>query len=155
MNYTQQKQNQVALRQLVTSSNSDFFVTANFNRSTNIEAARKALKRWGAMVDRKLVGKHWSKKPADERVFYYAAPEHLRSNLHWHMMLRLPNGVDKKQFVWVAENCWKQIVSSGSMDIKLLNGEADKIETAAYTTKELWRQENMDAFIVSTEFSGL
>jgi len=155
MSYVKNKELQVAARNFITSSNSDFFVTANFNRSTNIEGARAALKRWGAMVDRKFVGKHWSKKEPSERVFYYAAAEHLHSNLHWHMMLKLPNGVEKKQFVWIAENYWKQVVSSGSMDIKLLCNDADKTKTAAYMSKVLWQPENFKAFTISTEFSGL
>lgn len=155
MSYTQNKELQVAARNFITSSNSDFFVTANFNRSTSIEGARKALKRWGAMIDRKLVGKHWSKKPANERVFYYAAPEHLHSNLHWHMMLSVPDGVEKKQFVLIAENYWKQIVSSGSMDIEIIDSNTDNIRTSSYSAKMLWMQENYNQFLISSEFSGL
>ena len=146
---------QIALRQFVAEEDSDYFVTANFNRNTNIEAARKALKRWSAMIDRRLVGKHWSKKNADERMFYFAAAEHIHSNLHWHMLVRLPNEKMKQSFNWIASNYWKQIVKSGDMNVQLIDNSKDKIKATNYTAKDLWRTENYNTFTISTEFSGL
>ncbi len=155
MTYADNKLNQTAIRQFISARNSDFFVTANFNRDTNIESARNALKSGGARIDRRLVGKHWSKKPVEERIFFYAAPEHIHSNLHWHIMLSVPDEDKKKHFKWIAANYWKQLVPSGSMDIQLITSAADNAKASSYVAKELWRQENIDAFLISTEFSGI
>ena len=130
-----------------------YFITANFNRDSSLNSAKKTLGHWSAMVERSLLGKHWYKKEAHERISFFAFAEHLDSNLHWHLMLRLPDENMKNHFRMIAANYWKQIVKSGSMDIQPILSEQDRIKASSYVTKDLLKTENYLAFTMSTEFS--
>ncbi len=143
-----------AVRDFSIDQNVGYFITANFNRVTNDAAARKTLKAWHAHVDKQLLGGSWSKKTSGVRTFFLAYVEHLNSNMHWHLLLRLGANADDDRFVEVAADCWQTLVRSGSMDVRKLNTDADKARAASYATKELWRDDALVRFIVSTEFTN-
>jgi hypothetical protein len=154
LTYTYNKALQCSFRDFVKDQESHYFITANFNRDTNLNAARKSLGHWSARIDRMLLGKNWYKKNTDERVFFIACAHHLHSNMHWHLMLRLPQDGMRKNFLFNARDYWKQIVKSGRMDIQSVLSEKDKKLTSMYATGETWQPENYNAFIFSTEFSS-
>ena len=56
---------QASARGWLAKSQFNYFVTANFNCNTDYRSASKALERWHAIVDRKLLGPKWSKLQAD------------------------------------------------------------------------------------------
>lgn len=141
-----------AVNELLRDMNLEYFLTANFNRDTNYEAARKTLKAWHAHLDRKLLGGSWSKKAQNERTQFVAFAEHFDSNLHWHLLLRLGDGADAKRFEAVADQCWNKLVIGGSMDVQHLDTDADKARTANYVTKDLWQQRAIESFVLSGEF---
>ena len=140
-----------AMNEMVRDMDADYFVTLNFNRDTNYEAARKALKAWHARVDKALLGGSWSRKVRNERTFFIACVEHLESNIHWHVMLRLGEGADTQRFEAVAEQRWEKLVKSGSLKMWHLVTDLDE---ARYTVKDLWRQKAIELFVLSTEFEN-
>ena len=139
------------MNEMLRDMGAEYFVTLNFNRDTNYEAARKALKAWHAFVDKALLGGSWSRKARNERTFFIACVEHLDSNIHWHVMLRLCEGANTQRFEAVAEQCWEKLVKSGSL--KMWHLETD-LEEARYTVKDLWRQKAIELFVLSTEFEN-
>ncbi len=141
-----------ALRQWILDHGADLFVTANFNRDTNSEAARRNLKRWHARIDRALLGASWAKKAINQRTFFVAFVENTDSNLHYHMLLKLSDPQAKARFLDIAESAWLGLVKSGSLDIKPIETRNDLARTAAYATKQLYRSDRLEQFILSTEF---
>ena len=141
-----------AVIELLCDMNLEYFLTANFNRDTNYEAARNTLKEWHARLDRALLGGSWSRKTWNERTQFVAFAEHFDSNLHWHLLLRLGGGADAKRFEAEADQCWKKLVIGGSMDVQKLDTDEDKERTANYVTKDLWQQRAIESFVLSDEF---
>ncbi len=129
-------------------------MTLNFNRDTDYTAARKALKAWHARVDKALLGGSWSRKARNERTFFIACVEHLDSNIHWHVMLRLGEGADTKRFDAVAEQCWEKLVKSGSLELAHLATDLENVKRARYTVKDLWQQKAIELFVLITEFEN-
>lgn len=132
--------------------NPTHFITANFNRDTNWQAARQCLKRWHARIDRKLLGKHWSTRGRTARTLFISFGERPDTNLHWHMLLRLGSGADRAKFEAIAGEEWQQLVSSGSMKVDALQDFLSVEKTSTYATKDLWRNGHIENFIISTEF---
>jgi hypothetical protein len=130
----------------------DFFVTANFNCATNNRSARTALSRWHALVDREALGPKWNMKPADQRTLFFAFAEHPNSNRHFHMMIRSAKAM---AFVEIAQAAWGKVIPAGSMDIQFVDQQQDRLNTIYYSTKDIWKYDAMENFIVSTEFSTL
>jgi len=125
----------------------NFAATANFNRTTSLHAAGNMLATWQRNVDRGVLGRGWKKKPATDRIFFVAIPEHLNSNLHFHMLLRAPINPIKAQQKAAAE--WRFLVPSGGMWISALNDIGDLSRVATYATKDLWNGIGIEGFIVS------
>ncbi len=141
-----------AMNEMLLDMDPEYFVTVNFNWDTNYEAARKTLKAWHAFVDKALLGGSWSIKAQNERTQFVAFAEHLESNLHWHLLLRLGDGADAARFEAVADRCWKKLVISGSVHLRHLDTEEDKVCKANYGTKDLWQQRAIESFVLSREF---
>lgn len=129
-----------------------YFVTLNFNRETTYDGARTALKAWHARVDKQLLGGSWSRKPAEQRSKFMAFAEKLDTNPHWHLLLRLGDGTDAERFEQVAAECWRRLIVSGELDVKKLNTPSDQQRTAGYVTKDLWRTDAIEHFVLSEEF---
>lgn len=130
----------------------NYFVTANFNSDTLYESSRTALRDWHAFLDRKLLGPGWSKMSAGRRTSFIAFVEHPESNLHFHMMLQTssPQG-----FPHIAEGIWEKLVPAGSLDVRFLKTDEDKNRAAVYATKDLWKFDAINKFILSQEFSSI
>lgn len=152
MTYYQNKQLQNAYKDFVKSQHCNYFVTANFNRNTTINGARKALKHWAAKIDRKLLGKNWAKIATDERLHFFACAEHINSNLHWHLLLKITDKNKRNSFEHVAAKYWREIVECGNMQIDFLETEKDNAKASSYLSKELWKSNNYNQFIISREF---
>jgi hypothetical protein len=148
----QNRQYRLAMSRMLQDMDAGYFVTANFNRCTNITAARNALKAWHARMDKALLGGSWSRKCDAERTFFIGFAEHFDSNLHWHLMLRLGDKADRRVFEQKAATCWDKLVTSGCMDVKKIDTCDDTRRIANYVTKDLWHDEARNGFVVSTEF---
>ncbi len=120
-----------AMNEMVRDMDAEYFVTLNFNRDTNYEAARKALRAWHARVDKALLGGSWSRKARNERTFFIACVEHLDSNIHWHVMLRLGESTTTQRFEAVAEQCWEKAGRERQLGIAALGDRLGKCEEGA------------------------
>jgi len=141
-----------AMNEMLLDMDPEYFVTLIFNWDTNYEAARKTLKAWHAFVDKALLGGSWSRKAQNERTQFVAFAEHLESNMHWHLLLRLGDGADAARFEAVADQCWKKLVISGSVHLRHLDTDEKKACRANYGTKDLWQQRAIESFVLSREF---
>lgn len=130
----------------------NYFVTANFNRETTFEGARKCLRRWHALVDKKRLGKDWSKKPSADRVFFFAFSEHPDDNLHYHLILRAPQLLDRPSFDTVGPKVWERLVQGGDLYVQKLKTKLDVAKVSSYSTKDLWNERLFEQWIVSSEF---
>lgn len=136
-----------ALQEWMARGDYNFAATANFNRHTNLTAAKKSLKAWQCNVDKKILGRKWKAAPENDRIFFLAFPEHQASNLHFHMLLRAPVNPLKTQRM--ATKIWNLVVPSGGMWISALNDIGDLSRVATYATKDLWDGVGIEDFIVS------
>ncbi|HEU5047675.1 MAG TPA: hypothetical protein VFT64_07520 [Rickettsiales bacterium] len=144
-----------ALTDWLASLPSDYYVTFNFNTHTTLASGRTTLKRFHAMLDRKLYGRHFNRMKPDERTLFIAFPEHVESNLHYHALLCSKH----PDFTSTAEKIWESILPSGSLHIIDLNAKGaskfDLLNIAQYNTKELHRDSRYEDFIISSQFSAI
>ncbi|MGB4107665.1 MAG: hypothetical protein WBK55_07695 [Alphaproteobacteria bacterium] len=127
------------------SQNFTHFMTLVFNRPETLDSARDKLKKFHANIDRRILGTNWYKKPPEERTFFIAFPEHIQSNLHYHLLTRV-NREHIERFEQHAPDVWETLVKSGSIDIQPFTGRLD------YCLKEQYKDQNYRAFIISREF---
>jgi hypothetical protein len=140
-----------ALRELVLSTEPRVFATAVFNDYASTDRARSALRRLHANLDRKIFGRYFYKTAPQKRTFFFAFPEHVRSNLHFHLMIRPPaNSTDR--LLTVAPAIWKKICPQGNLKLCPLDREDDLRMTSYYSVKDSFIEENFERFIISSEF---
>ena len=142
----------LAMRDLIAQHDWDYFVTANLNRDTNWHGAKRLLRDWHAQVDRRILGGRWQRKK-DQRTFFIACCEGGETNIHWHLFVKVKQE-KKPRFEQAAAVLWEGLVPSGSMDIQKLPSKADTFRAAGYATKDFWRKEAIENFVLSTEFIG-
>ena len=165
MNYTQGKDLQSALQLSMCDPNANYFVTATFQvqkfnhkrriqlSSTTHQSAKKTLKEWHARIDRKRLGNKWARKTkAADRMFFFPIPEHVNSNYHFHLMTTVPTRCDIFE-AW-AQAVWVQVARGGSLTFKKLETNDDRAERISYMTKDAWQLDQLENFVISTEFSS-
>lgn len=150
INISHQRDLKQAMREFLASKKFTHCGTAVFNRETCLNAGLKKLRHWHALLDRALLGHRWAKAPLDKRTFFIAFPEHIDSNLHYHIL------IDAKVstitcFEQLAKKIWVDSVKSGSFDIQALY---DDYGAALYATKGIHQIKAWENFVVSSEFSG-
>lgn len=127
-------------------------ITFAFNRNTTLTSGRSTLKNLHARLDRSLLGSKWFEKPKSERSMFIAYPEHMTSNLHYNMLLKVdPTNIDKA--TKKIPQIWSNLVSSGSTDVKLTSEAHDLINLFSYQIKEqAYSSKSSEAYILSNEF---
>jgi hypothetical protein len=147
-------------------SDFDFFVTINSNDSTfNYNRGRSAIKKFGALVDRQLLGRNWHKFSSDERTFFAAIPERAGGELHYHILLKFPPKAqhDTKSLQDFGRGFkrrieHKRIFPRGDADVGQLTGHGELVDsgnqfkTTCYVAKDLWQEEISSNVILSNEF---
>ncbi|MGE0093736.1 hypothetical protein [Nocardioides sp.] len=91
------------------------FLTLTLNTSSSADAVSRKFKAWLAQVDRWLIGNNWH-KDATNCVFAVAAVEHLNTNAHLHILLRLPRHARHKSPLRQAKKYfrfWTKVIRSG------------------------------------------
>jgi len=140
-----------AVIQLVLSTAPKIFATAVFNDYASPERGRLAIKRFHANLDRKLYGKCYHQVSPQKRTFFFAFPENINSNFHFHLLIRPPlNHLEK--VIDVAPNIWKKICPSGNLKLSTISSEEDLRKVSFYSTKESFIEKNFEHFIISNEF---
>ena len=139
------------IRQLVLSTNPQIFATTVFNDYASLERGRYSLRKLHGRIDRKLFGKGFSSIPMKLRTFFFAFPERITSNLHYHLYVRPPIG-KLDRFMEVAPKLWEQICPSGNLKLDLITSETDLRKGSYYITKDCFMEMNFENFIISSEF---
>ncbi len=111
----------------------------------SIDSATGKLMAFGVMINRKLHGQNFHKKPRNQHTSFIAFIEHIDSNLHFHAVLTTSEceGFDK-----YAAAIWTKLVEAGSLHIEsgpFLKTDARKI--AIYITKELKNRTNSECYV--------
>lgn len=161
LHYTHHKQQLFqATHRMLNELHFTHFVTLAFNQDTaftpeqKLEYARQKLKLFHAKLDRCLLGSRWNKKPKQERTFFFAFPEKIFTNMHYHLLMTLDEKHHQK-FDDNAARIWKSIVISGTFDAKLLQDAPYANGYKSYVIKEQHKALNHNSFILSSEFLNM
>lgn len=68
-------------------------------------------------VDRNLIGSTWQKRP-DKRLRGFGTIEHIETNIHAHLLLRLNADYDTSNIEFHIGNQWARLMPAGSVDLK-------------------------------------
>jgi len=129
-------------------------ITANFNRPVRYEVGRDKLKAWCSFVDRRLQGRSYYRKPADQRLFFVAVPEIGLSSghLHFHLLAKLPEE-KSGQFEQVAMSAWIDLNRAGSLFVQRIDDDPGSLRRViGYDLKQARKPDQYAQIIISTEF---
>jgi hypothetical protein len=140
-----------AVREWLTEQTWTHFVTVAFNEQTTDASATRLLRRFHQRLDTKLFGRRFFKRPPESRTFFIAVPE-TASNLHYHMLFRVPPVVHDR-FVTELPAILKCVAQAASYDIQPIPTDADRARIASYITKDAYQHRSIENFIVSSEFN--
>jgi hypothetical protein len=119
----------------------DHAVTLVFNRSIPLEAAIKRLSKWLYELEHHIRKCRPHRLPRSARIRAYAVAEHLNSNIHFHLAIKLIDGRDVHPanlpgVLIEAERLWLASTPGGSFEAKRL---FDARGWARYLTKDCWK----------------
>jgi len=149
--YTERKELQAALRSFLVNLDLPLFVTVTFNKSLSIAKAQKLLNEFHYEIQKSLWGKKFYRIPAEQRIFFIAFPEHIDSNIHYHLMLKVPPRY-RVLFQIHAQKALSRVLESADVKFKEPQSPADVIKTKFYSTKDLFNELNYEHFVISTQF---
>lgn len=149
--YTERKELQVALRSFLVNLDLPLFVTVTFNKSLSIAKAQKLLNEFHYEIQKSLWGKKFYRIPAEQRIFFIAFPEHIDTNIHYHLMLKVPPRY-RVLFQIHAQNALSRVLESADLKIEEPPSPEDVIKTKFYSTKDLFNERNYEHFVISTQF---
>ncbi len=120
-----------ALIQAVERIEPNLFITLVFNRDVKLGPAARAVEEFCKRLERRAHGKRWLDYPAAERFKALAFPEHIESNLHFHLA-----GHASKRICGVAldeaEDVWRHLTKTGHADAQMVESQR---AVARYITK--------------------
>lgn len=122
----------------------EWWITANFNRQTNLQRARKSLNHLGARIDHYCLGRAWSSKARKDRFLAVGFFENVSTNLHAHLLARLPSRRGHEA-VWEMPRMWEKIESAGSLWIASSPSAAGAVR---YSTKKFHAPDHGDRMII-------
>ena len=90
-----------------------YFTTLNFNfhGDNSLYTVNRSLKRLHARLDRKALGKFWSKKPLDQRLSSMSFLENKNNNMHFHMLWCAP--IHEEKLLRELPSIWDELVPAG------------------------------------------
>jgi hypothetical protein len=116
-------------------------LTLNPNRSHALGTELGIVRQAFADADQLLLGQRFNRVDARKRLLAFVMPEHVKSNLHFHLAVRagLPgDDAEERQRIETLADCWRARVPSGSFEIERTTNAHG---WARYITKELWRSD--------------
>ena len=135
-----------------------FFVTLNTNNPMLPDTLRLLFKDWLARIDHRAFGKMWSTTESRRRTFAVACMEHLDSNAHMHVLVRLPRKLwelSKRKIVDLMELFWETVCISGELHKITINWGSTHRKLRpfiGYTGKKWTNEEAFSQMMISTEF---
>jgi hypothetical protein len=147
----------------------DTYCSGRLNEEAVLALGYKALKRLHFNIDKNILGLggRLTRYPKDRRSFFVAMPEGIGSNLHYHVMFRLPSGVKDIMFLtslwweWALTCCSPDLSKKPDIDIfckstsvmiRRIKDEEHRKQAIDYFTKDLWKEVNYNHIVISDEF---
>lgn len=101
----------------------DYAVTLALNSSMSLTRARERLSEWLYRMDWITRRCRPERLPHDARLLAFIIPEHMETNIHFHLAMRLVDGHDVtdasvETVIKIAERQWSAIQPSGTIKIK-------------------------------------
>jgi hypothetical protein len=125
-----------------------YYLTLNLNRGLPRWKATNAFGEFCQRVDRQLLGPKYAKYP-ERRVLVWGIPEHIRSNIHFHGLMKIDQIVEFSKLTSLVEESWKSVVSSGTTDLQKIY---DLRPLVRYMTKEFVRPNHFERIVFSEDF---
>jgi len=125
-----------------------YYLTLNFNRAVPGWKATDAFGEFCQRVDRQLLGPKYAKYP-DRRVLVWGIPEHIRSNIHFHSLMKIDQIIEFAKLTNLVSDSWRSVVSSGTTDLQKIY---DVRPLVRYMTKEFVRPNHFDRIVFSEDF---
>lgn len=120
-----------------------------YNRDTGLEAAKVRLRRFDARISRRLFGHRYHLRSPSRRIQFIAVPARA-GYLHHHGVIYVPEG-GLDSFVQSAPEVWRQVVPSGTLDLKMLeHGQATRWWD--YALHNTGGRQLLDEFTLSLDF---
>ena len=110
----------------------NLFIALVFNRDgVTLEAGARSVEEFFKRLEHEAHGKRWAAYPRSERLKGYAFPEHMESNLHFHIAA---HGSERMCEVALEEAhaIWRRLTGTGHADAQLANSPR---AVARYITK--------------------
>jgi len=152
------RERQRGLFELILSIQPEYMLTVRFEQPLHFNAIRSRLKRIGALLDRKLLGRNWHK--SNNRSEWIAVIE---NHIHVHIVLRPPKGRNLTHYT--AEYgpqphlgaYWTDVVGRHRIAAQVhvvRVKEMDELYIADYCAKRGWRKDlwNHEFVILGSEF---
>lgn len=134
-----------------------FVTLASNHQPLGYQRMRDLLKLWDARVNRELNGPRWQQRP-DERLVWFAFPEKMEVNPHWHLMVEVdpeietPSRAERTgRLPLIGEKHWLRLVRQGSFDCQ----PVDSSGVIDYVTKLSAQETHFENFIVFREFMNI
>lgn len=146
------------LRQWLRGRAHSHFVTLSSNhQNLSYTRIKDLLKGWDARVNRSINGRNWQKRP-DERLIWFAFPEKLEANPHWHLLVSVDGWAETpgraaklKDFPSIAETVWMELCRQGSFDVQRIENR----KVINYVTKACADPAYFEKFVLSRECMNL
>jgi hypothetical protein len=148
----QQRLRKSAWKRLIKERRFNLAVTLAFNREGNPEIAKRTFGTFLALFDGHYLGRSWSKQPASERTMAVASIEHPETNIHLHVLMRVPRVARSRSLHRIEKRigkCWRKVAPSGTCDCQYVY---DLEGIASYQLKDFTRPGHEDLVILSSDF---
>lgn len=131
-----------------------FITLASNHQPLSYPRMRELLKEWDARVKLELIGPKWVKRP-DERLVWFAFPEKLGVNPHWHLIVQVDPHIENvaraertELLSEIGQLHWLRLVRQGSFDCQ----SVDSPRVIQYITKMSAGETHFEKFVVFREF---
>lgn len=132
----------------------NYALTLTYNDTVRFERVQRDLDKFHARVDRKLFGNKYNKIEAERRTWWAGCAEHLSSNIHVHLIVRVaPDKAKSIEKLWSGDRCpvWSLIAPAGSSILKPLADRDNAFQWARYMLKE---RKHLDHLILSRSLAA-
>ena len=77
----------------------DMFVTLSTDKQGfPMPQLKSNISKLFCMIEKKMIGSRFHKKPPEERIQFIGFPEHINDDPHYHLLLRFPENIKTKEY---------------------------------------------------------
>ncbi|AHD08230.1 hypothetical protein [Phaeobacter gallaeciensis] len=134
-----------------------FITLASNHQPLGYLRMRALLKEWDARVNREINGPKWGKRP-DERLVWFAFPEKMDVNPHWHMIVQVDQDIESstraertERLFEIGHMHWLSLVRQGSFDCQ----GVESAGVIQYIAKMSAEETHFNKFVVFREFMNI